>query len=163
LLIDYMEEHDCIALGTLEVRQYLGERPSFAPPAPETEAAFFPTAGAENRYRNVLFIEKEGFHSILEAARLQERFDCAVMSTKGMSVTAARMLIDRLTPHVDNIFVLHDFDVSGFSVQTGMLSGMPVGISPSRTLGEAWPRRRLPARHPCLAPQANGLAQSGLS
>jgi hypothetical protein len=28
---------------------------------------------------------------------------------------------------------------------------------------EAWPRRRLPARHPCLAPQANGLAQSGLS
>jgi hypothetical protein len=33
--------------------------------------------------RNVLFIEKEGFHSILEEARLQERFDCAVMSTKG--------------------------------------------------------------------------------
>src|SRR5260370_26206697 len=28
---------------------------------------------------------------------------------------------------------------------------------------KAWPRRRLPARHPCLAPQANGLAQSGLS
>jgi Mu transposase-like protein len=28
---------------------------------------------------------------------------------------------------------------------------------------KAWPRRRLPARHPCLAPQANGLAQLGLS
>src|SRR6266581_148765 len=28
---------------------------------------------------------------------------------------------------------------------------------------KAWPRRRLPARHPCLAPQANGLAQPGLS
>jgi hypothetical protein len=28
---------------------------------------------------------------------------------------------------------------------------------------KARPRRRLPARHPCLAPQANGLAQSGLS
>jgi hypothetical protein len=26
-----------------------------------------------------------------------------------------------------------------------------------------WTRRRLPARHPCLAPQANGLAQLGLS
>src|SRR5271165_7051770 len=28
---------------------------------------------------------------------------------------------------------------------------------------KAWPRHRLPARHPCLAPQANGLAQPGLS
>src|ERR1700724_1663178 len=28
---------------------------------------------------------------------------------------------------------------------------------------KAWPRHQLPARHPCLAPQANGLAQSGLS
>jgi hypothetical protein len=73
-------------------------------------------AGAENRYRNVIFVEKEGFHPILEAARLQERFDCAVMSTKGMSVTAARMLVDKLTPYVDNIFVLHDFDISGFSI-----------------------------------------------
>jgi hypothetical protein len=137
LLIDYMDQCDCsdwdivwdarghfvephtgqsVPLGTLEVRRYLGERPSFAPPAPESDAAVFPTAGAKNRYRNVLFIEKEGFNPILEAARLQERFDCAVMSTKGMSVTAARILIDRLTPDVDNIFVLHDFDVSGFSI-----------------------------------------------
>jgi transposase InsO family protein len=28
---------------------------------------------------------------------------------------------------------------------------------------KAWPCCRLPTRHPCLAPQANGLAQSGLS
>ena len=28
---------------------------------------------------------------------------------------------------------------------------------------KAWPRRRLPARHPCPAPQANGSAQSSLS
>jgi hypothetical protein len=28
---------------------------------------------------------------------------------------------------------------------------------------KAWSRRRLPARHPCLASQANGLAQPGLS
>jgi hypothetical protein len=137
LLVDYLEEYDCsawdivwdarghfaephtrrsIPLGTLEVRQYLGERPSFAPPDPESESAVFPTAGAKNRYRNVIFVEKEGFHPILEAARLQERFDCAVMSTKGMSVTAARMLVDKLTPYVDNIFVLHDFDISGFSI-----------------------------------------------
>jgi hypothetical protein len=38
------------------------------------------------------------------------------MSTKGMSVTAARLLIDRLASEIDRVFVLHDFDVSGFSI-----------------------------------------------
>ena len=39
------------------------------------------------------------------------------MSTKGMSVTAARMLIDRLCQRgLQLILVLHDFDVSGFSI-----------------------------------------------
>jgi hypothetical protein len=39
------------------------------------------------------------------------------MSTKGMSVTAARMLIDRLCHRgLERILVLHDFDVSGFSI-----------------------------------------------
>jgi hypothetical protein len=137
LLIDYMEVYDCddwdivwdarghfiephtgteTALGTLEVRQYLGERPSFETPETIARLLLFPTNGAKNRYRNVLFIEKEGFHPLVQAARLQERFDVAVMSTKGMSVIAARHLVDQLTPLVDNIFVLHDFDRSGFSI-----------------------------------------------
>ena len=33
-----------------------------------------------------------------------------------MSVTAARLLLDRLAPQIDKILVLHDFDVSGFSI-----------------------------------------------
>jgi hypothetical protein len=72
--------------------------------------------GPENRYSNVLFIEKEGFHPILAAAHLQERFDIALMSTKGMSVSASRMLIDRLASHGVTFFALHDFDRSGFSI-----------------------------------------------
>jgi hypothetical protein len=137
VLIDYMDEYDCsdwdivwdargrfiephtrieAPLGTLEVRQYLGERPSFQPPVPRN-LLLFPTNGAKNRFRNILFIEKEGFHPLLQAAQLQERFDVAVMSTKGMSVTAARQLLDELTPFIDNIFVLHDFDRSGFSIR----------------------------------------------
>jgi len=138
LLIDYMEEYDCsdwdiiwdarghftephtgceIPLGTLEVRQYLGERPAFDPPVrPELSFTRFPTAGPENRYVNVLFIEKEGFHPILAAAHLQERFDIALMSTKGMSVSASRMLIDRLASHGVTVFALHDFDRAGFSI-----------------------------------------------
>jgi hypothetical protein len=68
-----------------------------------------------------LFIEKEGFDPLLEQARIAERFDIAIMSTKGMSVTAARMLLDRLAPKIDRLFVLHDFDISGFSI-TGTLT-----------------------------------------
>jgi hypothetical protein len=136
LLVDYMEEYDCsawdivwdarghftephtgteTALGTLEVRQYLNERPSFKAPYEEA-LLLFPTSGPENRFNNILFIEKEGFHPLMQAAQLQERFDVAIMSTKGMSVTASRRLLDELSPFVDNIFVLHDFDRSGFSI-----------------------------------------------
>ena len=38
------------------------------------------------------------------------------MSTKGMSTTAARLLLDRLAPRIDKVLVAHDFDVSGFSI-----------------------------------------------
>ena len=134
LLIEYMEVKDCsdwdiiwdarghfvephtrhrVELGTLEVRQYLGLRPSFDPPK---TSLMFPTVGPKNRYRCILYIEKEGFHPILEAARLQERFDIGLMSNKGMSVTASRMLLDRLSHLVDKVFVLRDFDLSGFSI-----------------------------------------------
>jgi DNA topoisomerase VI subunit A len=65
----------------------------------------------------VLFIEKEGFTPVLEAARIPERFDIAPMSTKGMSVTAARLLIDELCGRLGlRLFVLHDFDIAGLSI-----------------------------------------------
>jgi hypothetical protein len=53
---------------------------------------------------------------------LAERFDLAIMSTKGMSVTASRALLDKIAPFVENVFVAHDFDVSGFSI-FGTLAG----------------------------------------
>ena len=81
-----------------------------------TRSDLYPTLGPLHRYAAVLFIEKEGFAPLLQAARIAERFDVAVMSTKGMSTTAARLLLDRLAPRVDKVLVLHDFDVSGFSI-----------------------------------------------
>jgi hypothetical protein len=75
-----------------------------------------PTIGPINRYHRILFIEKEGFSALLARAQIAERFDIAIMSTKGMSVTAARMLLDHLAPHIQSVLVLHDFDVSGFSI-----------------------------------------------
>jgi hypothetical protein len=106
-----------IPIGTLEVRQYLGDRPKFGPAIEIGSSEYYPTRGPENRFKTVLFTEKEGFDPILEAAQIAERFDIAIMSTKGMSVSASRQLLDCLVSRgVIKILVLHDFDVSGFSI-----------------------------------------------
>ena len=105
-----------VPLGTVEVRQYLGERPRPKAPIGLNAGSLSSTAGPENRYSAVLFIEKEGFNALLSQARIAERFDIAIMSTKGMSTTAARLLLDRLAPRIDKVLVAHDFDVSGFSI-----------------------------------------------
>ena len=105
-----------VPLGTIEVRRYLGDRPWLGPAVELASNERYPTVGPRNRYRNVLFIEKEGFDPLLQAARIAERFDIAVMSTKGMSNTASRQLLDRLAPDLDRVFVLHDFDIAGFSI-----------------------------------------------
>src|SRR5262249_53914601 len=62
-------------------------------------------------------IEKEGFDQLFKAARIAEKFDLAIMSTKGMSVTAARTLVDEMcNDHDIPLLLLHDFDKSGFSI-----------------------------------------------
>jgi len=103
-------------LGTLAVRDYINgiSPPQLKPPS--FEPGWVRTFGPAGRYARVLFIEKEGFLPILEAVKLAERFDIAPMSTKGLSVTAARMLIERLAKDNIPIFCLHDFDKSGFSI-----------------------------------------------
>lgn len=134
LLPDYIAEHDVawdvvfdarghftephtettVPLGTLSVRGYLqGTTKQAKDPAFESIQTAFPTRGPANRFGAVLFIEKEGFDQILKAAHIAARFDIAVMSTKGMSVTAGRLLIERLGVP---LFVLHDFDQAGFSI-----------------------------------------------
>jgi hypothetical protein len=65
----------------------------------------------------VLFIEKEGFLPLFEAVRLAERYDIAIMSSKGMSVTAARLLADKMCSKWNiPLLFLHDFDIAGFSI-----------------------------------------------
>ena len=106
-----------LGLGTLNVRDYIA---SYASPAFEDAGfadAAIKTHGPEGRYGGILYIEKEGFMPLLERARLAEKYDVAIMSCKGMSVTAARTLIDKTCAryHIP-LLILHDFDVSGFSI-----------------------------------------------
>jgi hypothetical protein len=61
-----------------------------------------------DRYRTALFIEKEDFEPLIAAAQIRERFDVAVLSTKGMFTTAARALVERLSRDGVRILVAHD-------------------------------------------------------
>jgi DNA topoisomerase VI subunit B len=108
-----------IGLGTLGVREYLAELREhgvgpLALTLPEISAQF-PTRGPTNRYGTILYIEKEGFLPLLQQSGFGERYDLAIMSSKGMGTTAVRTLIERLHTEV-KILVLHDFDKSGFSI-----------------------------------------------
>ena len=64
-----------------------------------------------------MFVEKEGFGPLLASGQIAEKYDLFISSSKGLSVTALRQLLDQLHEHgVEKVFVLHDFDISGFSI-----------------------------------------------
>ncbi len=139
LLPEYVEEHDAewdvvyddrghlhephgdrgaLGLGTLSVRSYLSTATG---PTLDESIGLKPAAvelhGPEYHYGAILFVEKEGFMPLFQRVRLAERYDLAIMSTKGMSNTASRRLVDTLcAEHEIPLLVLHDFDVSGFSI-----------------------------------------------
>jgi hypothetical protein len=137
LLPDYIEEHGVswnvvydarghleephtnrrIGVGTIEIANYL-----HAMKAPEVIAAEFADAnvdiiGPSGNISAVLFIEKEGFGPLFKAVNLADRHDLMIISTKGVSVTAARQLIDEVCGENDiPLLVLHDFDSAGFMI-----------------------------------------------
>ena len=104
-----------VPLGTLAVRSYLARigRPPTAEALPTLQTGA-QTCGPTHRYQAVLFIEKEGFMPLLEQAQIGARYDLAIMSTKGVSSTAARTLLEGL--NAVRFLVLHDFDTYGFSI-----------------------------------------------
>jgi hypothetical protein len=106
-----------VGLGTISVREYLGERQGAEAPATIDPGSMADTVGPENRFDSVLFLEKEGFNSLIAHAQICERFDLGLTSSKGMSNTALRMMLDGLIERgMRKVFVLHDFDASGFSI-----------------------------------------------
>jgi hypothetical protein len=139
LLPDFMEQHQCddwkvaydarghfvephgghsFGVGTLQVNSYLDSIND----EPELEAAALAQAsvklhGPKGNFGAVLFVEKEGFDPLLRQAQIANKFDLALMSTKGMSVTAARRLADEMChEHSIPLLLLHDFDKAGFSI-----------------------------------------------
>ena len=76
----------------------------------------------------MLFIEKEGFTEILKHAGLAERYDMAIMSTKGIPVDAACDLIARFEQEGVRTFALHDFDSAGFKIVRTLRQGTRLSV-----------------------------------
>jgi hypothetical protein len=87
-------------------------------------ATQWPTLAAGQRFRAVLYIEKEGFEPLLRQTRIAERFEIAVLSCKGQSVVAARKYVDHVCQVNGGVplFVVHDFDVFGFFIAARLTS-----------------------------------------
>jgi hypothetical protein len=137
LVPDYIEEHGVswkvvydarghfeephtnrrIGCGTIEIGNYL-----HAMKEPEVIAAEFSDAnvdiiGPSGNIAGALFCEKEGFNPLFKQVNLANRYDLMIISTKGVSVTAARLLIDQVCGDNDlPLFTLHDFDLAGFMI-----------------------------------------------
>jgi hypothetical protein len=106
-----------IGCGTIEVGNYLHAMRKPKITDPDFEDAKLDIVGPSGNLAGVLFCEKEGFGPLFKEVDLANRYDLMIISTKGVSVTAARQLID---DHCGGsglpLFVLHDFDVAGFMI-----------------------------------------------
>jgi hypothetical protein len=106
-----------IGCGTIEVGNYLHamQQPEIVPG--EFADASIEIIGPSGNFSAILFCEKEGFAPLFKAVNLANRYDLMIILTKGVSVTAARQLIDNVCGDHDlPLFVLHDFDVAGFLI-----------------------------------------------
>jgi len=144
LLKDYLEEHEPnwkvvwdarghiaepytgtrIGLGGIDIKQYIEQWHSCIDVELPEIPVLINTKGPTNRFNNVLFIEKEGFMEILTHARIPERYDIAIMSTKGIPVKAACDLIYEMKKSNVSVFVLHDFDLDGFKIVRSLREGV---------------------------------------
>jgi hypothetical protein len=116
----FLEPHTgrVIGLGTLNVRGYLSRVSQPKLDEADFAAAAIKTYGPDGCYGAVLYVEKEGFLPLFERVNLAERYDIAVMSSKGMSVTAARQLADNICGRKSiPLLVLHDFDSAGIIIK----------------------------------------------
>ena len=89
-----------------------------------TEYYAFP----EYTFDKILYVEKEGEWPKLQAAKLAERYDMAIASSKGYPVEAVRELFAQAEGGEYQLFVFHDADIDGYEIV--------------RVLGEA--TRRMP-------------------
>jgi hypothetical protein len=116
LLVQYQQEHGVIKGLYYDPRGVLYE-PHTNQVVPlgtrEVEEYDFP----EWTFDKILFVEKKGLWPVLQAARLAERYDMAVIASEGFATEAARIIFKRANKDGNyQLFVLHDADPSGYNI-----------------------------------------------
>lgn len=86
------------------------------------------TVGPLHRFNSILFIEKEGFDALLKTSGIAEKYDIAIMSTKGVPVAAACKLANEMSNKGVKVFVLHDFDFAGFKIVQTLRQGTRLSV-----------------------------------
>ena len=114
----FMEPHSkrVIGLGTLNVRAYLSRVERLELEEADFDPASVDTYGPHGSFGAVLYVEKEGFLPLFKRVKLAKRFDISIMSSKGMSVVAARNLVNSVCRTVP-LLALHDFDSAGIIIK----------------------------------------------
>lgn len=99
-------ESDIIQLGTMQVEKYT--RPEW-------------------QFNKILYIEKEGFFSILIDEGWPEKHDCALLTAKGQATRAAKDLLDFLGETGEDIlfFCVHDADAYGTTIYQALQDATP--------------------------------------
>jgi hypothetical protein len=115
LLTEYQEEHGFIDGLWRDARGHLHEPhtgKSVALGTREVANYEFP----EYTFDKILYVEKEGELSKLQAAKLAERYDMAICSGKGQPSEAVRTLFARAEGGDYQLFVFHDADLDGYNI-----------------------------------------------
>jgi hypothetical protein len=116
----FLEPHSkrVIGLGTLNVRGYLSRVEDLELDEADFSRATVKTYGPDGSFGALLYVEKEGFMPLFKEVKLAKRYDIASMSSKGMSVTAARVLVDAICGASKvPLLVLHDCDAAGMIIK----------------------------------------------
>jgi hypothetical protein len=113
-----------IPCGTLQIQEHLAKAGADVETF-DIDAKLpieWPSLAGGQRYRAVLYIEKEGFDPMLKEAKIAERFEVAILSCKGMSVVAARRFVDEVCAQGNGVplLIVHDFDKSGFEISQSL-------------------------------------------
>lgn len=132
-----------IPLGTIAVENY--QRPEWT-------------------FNKILYSEKEGFFTILKDAKFPERFDCALLTSKGYASRAVKDLFDLLGDTDEEIlfFCIHDADAAGTKIYETLQEGtmarpgrrvriINLGLEPQEALEmglEVEPAERAVSRRP---------------
>jgi hypothetical protein len=95
---------ETIPIGTIAVEEY--RRPEWT-------------------FNKILYIEKEGLFEVLKQVGFPEKYDCALLSSKGFASRAVRDLIDLLgdTGEEIHVFALHDADGPGTAIYEALVEG----------------------------------------